>query len=149
MRHFSHLLIGAVPALLLISACSTVPSTSALTEGIKKDQISEQSQMRVSNDPVCTEFYENVIMAANKSAKAKRTNAKMASTGVSIGTILAGVGPLGSIATRSAASVLINRSVKDVSSTLFDPEQKFDRKVIETADKLQCPVRVKGRTQAP
>lgn len=145
----SRLSLAVLPALLLVSACSTVPSSSALTEGIKKDQMTKQTQMRVSNDPVCTEFYENVIMAANKSAKAKRNNAKLASAGVSIGTILAGVGPLGSIATRSAASVLINRSVSDVSSTQFDPEHKFDRKVIATAQELQCPVQVKGQTTAP
>lgn len=149
MRFSSRLSLATLPAILLISACSTVPSSSSLTEGIKKDQMTKQSQMRVSNDPVCVEFYENVILAANKSAKAKRNNAKIASAGVSIGTILAGVGPLGSIATRSAASVLIDRSVKDVSSTQFDPEHKFDRKIIKAAEQLQCPVQIRGQATAP
>jgi len=149
MRISSRLVLTSIPALLLISACSTVPSTKSLTDGLTPDKLSKQSQMRASNDPICTEFYENVIVAANKSAKAKRTNAQMASAGVSVATVLAGVGPLGAMATRSAAGVLIGRSVKDVSSTTFNPENKFDRRIIETAADLQCPVIVKGQATAP
>ncbi len=139
----------ALSTLAILSACSTVPKMNALTEGLDKDQLGTQKQMRVSNDPVCIEFYENVIAAAEKSAKAKRTNAQMASAGVSVASVVAGLGPLGSIATQSAARVLINRAASDVSSTEFDPENKFDARIIEAANEVNCPVKVKGATTKP
>jgi len=147
MRISSPLL--ALTTMAMLSACSTVPSMSALTEGIDTKQTGTQKQVRVSNDPVCLEFYENVITAAEKSAKAKRTNAQMASAGVSIATIASGLGPLGSIATQSAARVLISRSVNDVSTTELDPENKFDRRIIEAAGEVNCPVKIKGVSTKP
>ena len=139
----------AVAALTLLSACSTVPKMDSLTDGIDQDKLGTQKQMRVSNDPVCIEFYENVIAAAEKSAKAKRSNAQMASAGVSVASIVAGLGPLGSVATQSAARVLISRSANDVSTTVFDPENRFDARIIEAANQVNCPVRVKGVTTKP
>jgi len=141
---FSTPLIAAA-ALTFISACSTVPKTKSLTDGIDADKIaSHKTGMRASNDPVCTTFYGNVIQAANKSARARRNNAQMASAGASIATTLIGLGPVGSIATSSAARVLINGQIKDVSSTIFDPENKFDKRIIDSAKELNCPVRMKS-----
>lgn len=145
---FSCTLIAAT-AIFALSACSTVPSMNSLTEGIDKDQLGTQKQVRVSNDPICMEFYENVITAAEKSAKAKRTNAQMASAGVSLATIASGMGPLGSIATQSAARVLINRNADEVSSTVFDPEDKFDKRIIDAANEVNCPVKIKGVSTQP
>ena len=150
MRLSKSLILFAVPAIALLSACSTVPSSKSLVSGIDKDKITAQkTTMRASNDPVCITFYENVIEAANKSAKAKRTNAQMASTGVSIGSVLAGLGPIGSIAAQSATRTLIAGSVSDVSSTSFNPENKFDRAIIESAKEVQCPVKIHGATKTP
>lgn len=145
MRLSTPILYISIPAITLLSACSTVPSAKSLTNGIDSEKIAAQkTTMRASNDPICTTFYENVIEAANKSAKNKRTNAQLASTGVSIGSVLAGIGPIGSIAAQSAARQLIGRSVSDVSSTSFDPENKFDRAIIESAKEVQCPVKIKA-----
>lgn len=141
--------LTTVTLMAVLSACSTVPKMDSLTEGLDKDKLGAQKQMRVSNDPVCIEFYENVIAAAEKSAKAKRSNAQMASAGVSIASVVAGLGPLGSIATQSAARVLVNRSASDVSSTVFDPSNKFDARIIEAANEVNCPVRIKGASTNP
>lgn len=141
--------IIAIATIAVLSACTTVPKMKSLTEGIDADQLGTEKQVRVSNDPVCLEFYENVIDAAAKSAKAKRTNAQMASAGVSIASMAAGLGPLGSMATQGAARVLINRSVNDVSSTEFDPENKFDKRIIDAANEVNCPVKIKGVSTQP
>jgi len=112
------------------------PKLPTLTAGATK---------RSTTDPVCTQFYTNVIEAARKSAKAKRTNSQLAGAGVSIGGALAGIGPVGSVLTNTAARVLISRSVSDVATTEFDPERKFDKPIIETANSLSCPLKVKGQ----
>lgn len=140
---FSTVLISSV---LVLSACSTVPKSKTLMQGIDVDKSSSANMTkRSSTDPVCTTFYSNVIEAARKSANAKRTNSQMLGAGVSIGGALAGIGPVGSVITNSAARVLLNRTAKDVSNTEFDPEKKFDKPIIEAADGLQCPIRVKGQ----
>lgn len=143
------IILMTLATITLASACSTVPKMASLTDGIDKTQIGTQKQMRVANDPVCVEFYQNVIAAAEKSAKAKRTNSQLASAGVSVASIAAGLGPLGSIATQSTARILINRKANDVSTTVFDPKKKFDARIIEAANAVNCPVSIKGSSTKP
>lgn len=132
---------------LMMTACSTVPSSKTLMTGISPAKVATSSakpNMLLADDPVCESFYENVITAAVKAQKAKSSNKQLASTGVSILTSVVGLGPIGSMATSSAAQIAMNRSPRNVSTTEFDPEKKFDRKVIKTAQGLGCPLRIKN-----
>lgn len=138
-------ILALAPAILLIASCSTVPKTTSLTDGVDfSKSVNKPGVPLASDDPICLAFYRNVIDAAVKSQKAKRSNAQFASTGVSVLTSVIGLGPIGSMATSSAARIAINQRISDVSRTEFDPDKKFDRKIIKTAQTVGCPVSVKN-----
>ena len=144
-------MIFSISALTLVTACSTVPKTDTLMTGIDMKAAAPATApgtKLAATDPTCKTFYNNVSDAAIEAEKAKRTNKQAASTGVSILTSVIGLGPLGSIATSSAAQIALSQTGSDVSTVVFDPEKSFDKRVIETADKVNCPVRVKTPTPA-
>ncbi len=138
-------ILSLTTGLMILSACSTVPKTTSLTDGIDfSKSVNKPGVPLASDDPICTAFYRNIIDAAVKSQKAKRSNAQLASTGASVLTSMVGLGPVGSMATSSAARIAINQQISDVSRTEFDPKKKFDRKIIETAKTVGCPVSIKN-----
>ncbi len=145
MKNYSTglLLLGLA---LLGTACSTVPSATKLTDGIDLKQSPATSPMRAKDDPVCEQFYINIRKAANDAVKAKRNNADLARIGsvVALGAIGA---PQGSgIVTSHAAQRLIDSKTRDVSLYTFDPDLKFDRRIIDTAFELKCPITIKDKT---
>ncbi len=146
-RSFSMWTGLALSTLFTISACSTVPKETSLLEGINTKSLNASAKgapVRSSSDPICSAFYNNVIEAAVKAEKAKRTNKQLASTGVSLLSVIAGVGPAGSIAANSATRIALSQSGANVSKTVFDPEQSFDKRVIDTARQVNCPITVKA-----
>jgi len=115
-------------------------------DGINTDKSTPvATSLRASNDPVCSQFYSNVIEAANKSARAKNTNSQFATAGVSIAGAVVGLGPAGAIATNTAARVLLTQTITEVPTTTFDPEERFDKRIIDTAAAVNCPITIKGQ----
>ena len=144
-------ILFSISAVTLLSACSTVPKTDTLLTGIDMKAAAPATASGTklaATDPTCKTFYNNVAEAAVDAQKAKRTNKQVASTGVSVLTSVIGLGPVGSIATSSAAQIAIAQSGSDVSTVVFDPEKSFDKRVIQTAETVNCPIRIKTPTPA-
>lgn len=135
----------AVPVLFLLSACSTVPSTTSLTEGIDVQKSASPTVLRSKDDPVCEKFYSNIYTAAKDAVEAKRNNADMTRVGAAVAGGFLGI-PAGGLIASKTAERIIDSKTNDVSTQTFDPELKFDRRIIETAVELNCPIKIKDKT---
>lgn len=126
--------------------CSTVPSATKLTQGIDvQKQTSAPSKMLAKDDPVCKQFYANIYKAASDAVKAKRNNADMARVGASVAGGFLGI-PAGGMIASQTAQRIISSNTTNISTQAFDPEYKFDRRIIDTAKDLNCPIKIKDKT---
>jgi len=145
-RKSAPLWLAAAMSVTVLAACSTVPSSKVLMDGVDvkaAKTLPAGTTMRAQSDPICTQYYTNVFEAARKAAKAKQNNKRFAATGVSIATSMIGLGPVGSVATSGAAQIALAQSPNIVATTQFDPEKSFDKKIIDGANELKCPISVK------
>lgn len=145
MRAQITLQIFLISAVMTTVACSTVPSTTKLTEGIDVQKTSAPTQMRTKDDPICEKFYANIYKAASDAVEAKRNNADLARVGASVAGGFLGIPSGGLIASQTASRIIATKTT-DISTQAFDPEYKFDRRIIDTAKDLNCPIKIKDKT---
>jgi len=131
-----------------MSACSTVPNTKDLMFGMDllpanatTDAATKTAVLKAQDDPVCELFYENVVEAAVTAQKNRSMNAQLVSMGFTLATAFIGVPQVGGLAD-AAGFVAYGDNVFESLKTGFNPEKKFDRKVITTALEIGCPLTI-------
>ena len=140
----------------LLTACASTPSSNILLTGISDADLAAKpanvdvNGLRAASDPVCVQFYENSVAFA-RAAETKQPNPWgqfAAATGISVAAAVLTNGlfrdsgnSVGAIAARSATSQAIfigsNQALSGLNSS-----RGSDKKIIEQAEKLSCPVNV-------
>jgi len=149
MRRSLTLLLTSAVALSL-SACASVPSQTQLMSGIDKTQLTQTAaKTRSATDPVCVDFYNNVVEYQKKAQASKGSQNFLARLGLNVAAALltqqiipTGIASeTGRIATQVAAGSAVsqgtNIALRELNST-----NRADAKIIEVASEIGCPVNI-------
>ena len=152
MKSMHRCVIPFILSASVLSACTTLPKSSTLMEGIdpaslQQPDATQKTQPKLSTDPVCTQFYENAIEYAQAAAKPNSTSKFLTSTGISVLAAVAtnglftGAGGVGQAAARTATSAAVHQGGKAAISGL-DPKKTAHKNIIDKAEEIGCPVNV-------
>jgi len=138
-------------AIMSLSACTTLPSSTALTKGIDPAVISKAQSataMRAHTDPVCENFYKNVQTYTAKASQPNQGTNFLAAIGIGVlgamaggGIATAGLGQVGQVAAQTATTQALSMGSQATLRSLKSSD-KADAKIIDVANELRCPVSV-------
>jgi len=150
--HLSRLSLSLAVSMLMLTACTSTPSSKTLLTGIDSSALAKSADasqapiVRTATDPVCTQFYANAVDFSKQAAQPNRGGQILAATGLSVLAAVAtyglfsGIGSAtGQIAAQTATNQLIYTGGNAALSGL-NSNNGPDKKIIQAAESLGCPV---------